>query len=230
MITKIPLYNLFILLVLCSALPAQIKVHKHISTKDGLAQGQINVMMQDSKGYLWFGTYGGISRWDGKEFLNITTFNGLTASQVMDIEEGKDSSIYIAPYGGGIVVFKDGNLDTLNEGDGLSTNWMSEIFVLENGDVLFGGYEGNISILKKGKLDLWIDPTRLNKKSVWEIYRSKDSTFYIGTYMGGFFTYKNNIVKNFSTRKGLNNNNVWAFEETGDGSIYVGTHGGINLF
>ena len=208
----------------------QIKIHKNITTKDGLVQGQAMVIRQDSSGYLWIGTYGGVSRWDGKEFMNLTTLNGLTASQVMDIEVGVDGTVYIAPYGGGIVSYKDGHLDTLNEANGLPTDWMSEIHVLKNGDVLFGGYLGHISLLSDNKLSQWIDPKLINEKSIWEIYEARDSSFYLGTYLGGFFHYKNDQTTNYTVKDGLLNESVWSFGESKDGSIYIGTYSGLYLF
>ena len=211
-------------------LQAQVKVHKHITAKDGLVQGQAMVIREDSSGYLWIGTYGGVSRWDGKNFMNLTTLNGLTASQVMDIEVSPDGTVYMAPYGGGIISYKDGIIDTINESKGLSTNWISEIHILKNGDVLFGGYQGNISLLKNDSLLSWIDPTELNGKSIWEIYESKDGSFYIGTYHGGFFHIKDKKVTNFSSKDGLLNDNVWSFHENNDSSMFIGTNGGLHKF
>ena len=46
-------------------------VYKKFSTYDGLAQSQVNSIMQDSKGYLWVCTKGGLSRFDGKNFQNF---------------------------------------------------------------------------------------------------------------------------------------------------------------
>jgi len=36
-----------------------------ITTKDGLANGCIQQIMQDSKGFMWFATEGGLNRYDG---------------------------------------------------------------------------------------------------------------------------------------------------------------------
>lgn len=52
------------------------------STKDGLAQSQVRAMAQDAQGYLWFGTLGGASRFDGKQFVNHALADGLPDPQV----------------------------------------------------------------------------------------------------------------------------------------------------
>ncbi|MEE9431197.1 MAG: two-component regulator propeller domain-containing protein [Melioribacteraceae bacterium] len=42
--------------------------------EDGLVNGQVAAMLKDSKGYIWFATYDGISKWDGNNFENIQTY------------------------------------------------------------------------------------------------------------------------------------------------------------
>ena len=56
---------------------------KHYTAIDGLASMAVHAIHQDLDGYLWFGSRshntggGGISRYDGKEFKNFTTKDGL---------------------------------------------------------------------------------------------------------------------------------------------------------
>ena len=139
MIARLLQYLVFLFVFGCSILTAQIKIHKHLTPEDGLVQGQISSMLQDSKGYIWFGTFDGVSRWDGNNFMNIQTHNGLPASQVMDIAEAKNGLIYFAAYGGGILVYDDGVLDRINTDDGLLTNNIIQIRILKNGTILFAG-------------------------------------------------------------------------------------------
>ena len=51
--------------------------YRYFSTRDGLAQMQLMCAFQDSDGFVWFGTKGGVSKWDGTSFKNYTTENGL---------------------------------------------------------------------------------------------------------------------------------------------------------
>ncbi len=46
-----------------------VEIHLHaITVEDGLPQGYVLAMAQDSTGYLWFGTKDGLARYDGYEF------------------------------------------------------------------------------------------------------------------------------------------------------------------
>jgi ligand-binding sensor domain-containing protein len=37
----------------------------HFTVRDGLPDNAVTCIMQDSRGFMWFGTYKGISRFDG---------------------------------------------------------------------------------------------------------------------------------------------------------------------
>lgn len=41
---------------------------KNITIEQGLSQSTVETMIQDSKGYLWFGTNDGLNRYNGYEF------------------------------------------------------------------------------------------------------------------------------------------------------------------
>lgn len=56
------------------------------STSEGLPQSQVTSMTQDSFGYLWVGTYGGLSRFDGNNFTNFGKRNGLLNNRITHLQ------------------------------------------------------------------------------------------------------------------------------------------------
>ena len=126
-------------------LSGQIKIHKSITTSDGLVNGQVRDIFEDSKGYYWFATNGGVSKWDGKTFTNFTESNGLTSAYVFDITEGSDGTIYFANFGvNGITIYKDGKLDTLfNEGKN-KVSFLTLIYYTRDSSLLMGAADGLI--------------------------------------------------------------------------------------
>ncbi|MBQ6777430.1 MAG: response regulator [Paludibacteraceae bacterium] len=61
----------YILLLLLWAMTLPAEVHyviRHYSVEDGLSQNTVNTILQDSIGYMWFGTWAGLNRFDGYTF------------------------------------------------------------------------------------------------------------------------------------------------------------------
>ncbi len=69
------------------------------SIKEGLVQSQVRCVMQDSRGYIWAGTLGGLSKFDGRTFQNFDRNSGLLNNQINCIIELKDGTIAIGSNG-----------------------------------------------------------------------------------------------------------------------------------
>lgn len=67
-----------------------------LSVQDGLAQSQVYALLEDSRGYIWMGTRGGgISRYDGQNFVNLTTSDGLIDNYIQSLYEDSQGQIWI---------------------------------------------------------------------------------------------------------------------------------------
>ncbi len=66
---------------------AQSYYFRHYSIDKGLVQSQVLRIFQDSEKYMWLGTYGGVSRFDGTDFTNYTRVDGLTGDLVNAITQ-----------------------------------------------------------------------------------------------------------------------------------------------
>ena len=60
----------------------------------GLKHGTIGCMLQDKSGNLWFGTYGGVSKYDGKSFTTFTDKEGLANNTVLSMLEDKSGNLW----------------------------------------------------------------------------------------------------------------------------------------
>ncbi len=61
--------------------------YRYFTTRDGLIQMQVLCAFQDRDGYMWFGTKGGISRWDGISFKNLTQEDDIPVGDVYNVGE-----------------------------------------------------------------------------------------------------------------------------------------------
>ncbi len=94
-----------ILLIAFSVLgcQAQLLLHKNLTSRDGLAQSHVFSLLKDKQGYLWVGTYDGVSRWDGSEFKNFNTVDGLTSSLAIALFQTKDGRLFVGSDDGASV-------------------------------------------------------------------------------------------------------------------------------
>lgn len=73
---------------------------KTYTTVDGLAHNTINKIVRDSRGFLWFCTADGLSRFDGYNFTNYGTDYGLPHSVVSDFLETREGECWVATNAG----------------------------------------------------------------------------------------------------------------------------------
>ncbi|MFZ1289049.1 MAG: two-component regulator propeller domain-containing protein [Melioribacteraceae bacterium] len=202
---------------------AQIKIHKSILIEDGLIQGEVTALFQDSKDFIWIGTLGGLSIWDGNNFKNFNVYNGLPASQIMDIKESPNGTIYLAVYGGGIIKISNGKFDTINVEDGLLDNNVTRILILAENKILFLGNGGKISQLENGKISDFSSKINFPKTDIWDVHHSESGIIYCAT-SNGLITIKNNLCKILTSKNGLSSDLLWSVNSIGDSIIYVGTN------
>lgn len=70
------------------------------STESGLAQSQVTSIMQDKNGYLWLGTFAGLSKYDGRKFVNYSIQSGLIDNLIFSLAVDKSIGIWIGTLGG----------------------------------------------------------------------------------------------------------------------------------
>ena len=73
---------------------------KTYTTADGLRNNVINKIVRDSRGFLWFCTNEGLSRFDGYGFTNYGTQQGLPHTVVNDLLETREGEYWVASNGG----------------------------------------------------------------------------------------------------------------------------------
>src|SRR5690606_39066947 len=69
-----PAKKLIFLIILLTSMKvlSQTRRFKHITSDNGISQSEIYAFLEDSKGFMWFGTVDGLNRYDG---YNIEIFN-----------------------------------------------------------------------------------------------------------------------------------------------------------
>ncbi|MCX6162610.1 MAG: histidine kinase [Ignavibacteriae bacterium] len=99
---------LFIFCGISISVNSQTFPYYHYTTREGLAYNLVYYALQDKSGYIWFATYGGLSRFDGNTFRNYSMADGLRYNNIVRIAEASDSTLYFTNYREGFNVYKNG--------------------------------------------------------------------------------------------------------------------------
>lgn len=80
---------------------------KHLTVEDGLAHNRVWRILHDRKGFLWFATGYGLSRYDGYNFTNFQKHGAGTLSHdaIWAIFEDHAGTLWVGTYGGGLNKF-----------------------------------------------------------------------------------------------------------------------------
>lgn len=82
---------------------------QHIGTSQGLPQSTVNTIYQDSNGFIWIGTYGGLTRYDGYRFVNFKRNpldpSSLSNNVVVSIIEDKQGFLWVGTAQNGVSRF-----------------------------------------------------------------------------------------------------------------------------
>ena len=146
---------------------------KNITIEDGLIQGTVEALFQDSKGYIWIGTNEGLCRYNGYQF-NVYRVeennNSINNNYILDIKEDEDGDIWVATADGLSRIRNNGQsiinyLDKSDNGNLTNAN-VNSILITKDNKILAATADG---------LNIYNE----EKDCFEEIYRSEISNTYI---------------------------------------------------
>ncbi len=212
------------MLLFYSLLHAQQYNFKNYSVENGLPFVQIYTIFQDSKGYLWSGGYGGLSKFNGKLFQNYSPKNGLSNHWVNCVTENSDGQI-LAGTIDGLSILKGNRFTNYFEKDGLPSKNVTALCSDFAKKTWIGTSKG-LAVLENNTL------TRIKEfdgKAINCLFYSQSTGVWIGTNTG-LYTISNGVVIEFTDKDGLVNNVVNCItKKTDSQELYIGTKDGLSI-
>jgi len=222
----------------------------HLSQEQGLSEDIILCILQDSRGFLWFGTQDGLNRYDGHQFKIYRSGPGnphsLSSSTISAMIEGKDGSLWIATYGGGVNRFdrqKEIFTHFMNDPenpDSLVSNQVLAIRRDRDGHIWLGTGKGLERLdPKNGKFIHYrhdaANPASLGHNDVRSILEDRQGALWVGTTQGlnrldpdkGKFT---RFLADPAVPGSISFNDIWTIYEDPSGELWIGTKKGLNRF
>ncbi len=244
-----------ILLFHCFNGVSQIKHHHikfdEISLKDGLSQSSINSIIQDEKGFMWFGTLDGLNKYDGYKITeyrhSLDDSKSLSDNAINVLFEDSEGIIWIGTKSGGLNRFnKISNSFTSyqhnpHEENSLSSNNITAINEDHKGYLWIGTDRGlNRYNRKTGKIKIYTHHPKnrktLSNNTINQIVYSKSGDLWIATNNGlNRYDATNNeflSYRNIADTVELENpdqvaNKIRAIHIDKKGVLWLGTNNGL---
>ena len=195
----------------------------------------IPAILQDRRGYLWFGTENdGVSRFDGREFVTFTTEDGLADNRVWLIVEDRRGHLWFGTGGKGRGVSRfDGQSFTIfTTEDGLANNDVGAIHIGRDGDVWFATH-GGICRFDGRNFTTFTTDDGLASDHVHQIVEDAKGHLWVGTGDAGVSRFDGREFVTFTTEDGLADNRVRFLLADRKGNLWfvTGAHGrGVTRF
>lgn len=120
---------------------AQPYLTRGYAIEDGLIQSQAAALYQDKDGYLWIGTHGGISRFDGLNFDSYTVDDGLVSNRTQALQEDALGRLW-AGSTNGITIFGESEFEHLTTKKGLIDNNINDLLLSNDGTMWIASQSG----------------------------------------------------------------------------------------
>lgn len=217
---------------------------ENIKRVQGLSQNMVNCIMQDERGFLWFGTWDGLNRFDGYTFLIFNKQNGMSNPTVNTLLQDDEGIIWIGTQDG--LNRFDRNTNTFityknipGESNSLSNNTINHIYQDHKGVLWISTVQGLNKLDKENNVYTRYSFNIAGADSIrtnWinKVIQDDKGLFWIATRFG-MFSY-NDSTHTFTPYfhdegdpLSISNNNINDIYCDHSGRLWVGTQQGFNL-
>ena len=220
----------------------------HLGTANGLSQSNVLCILQDSKGFMWFGTRDGLNKYDGYKFVvyknNEANNNSVSNNNILCMLEYTPGLLCLGTYGGGLNFF---NTQTNsfkhfkhsdNNSNSIASDYVNSI-VKDVDNNLWIGTEGGGLDMYNVKQNKFIhyrhrnnDSSSIGDDFIRQVYIDKSGQLWVSTINSGLNlldksngTFKR-YTHNAKNKNSISYNDIRFTYEDSKQRLWVGTNGG----
>src|SRR5260370_21707036 len=212
----------------CRQLPIRV-----YTTAEGLGHNSVHRIVPDSRGFLWFATSEGLSRFDGYQFTTFGTKQGLPHRAVHDVLEARNGIYWLATPAG-LCRFdprSEPAFRTYVPSGPPASHWVNAI--LEDGDRALwcgakeGLYHFTIDSGSFERID-FVQPRESGEdRSVRDLLKNRTGDLWVAAG-SGLYRLRGRVWERFTKQYGLPSNDTLSLLQDSQARLWVGTAEGLS--
>ncbi len=221
---------------------------RHLGTDKGLSQSNVLTILQDSRGFMWFGTRDGLNRYDGYSFTvyknNEKDSTSISSNYVYRVIESASGDLWVATWGGGLNrydrkrnAFKRYRHNPANP-NSPGSDFIRSVMEDRAGNIWLSTEGAGVDMLDKrtGRFTHYRHTERDSKTvsddNIRVTFQDRQGNIWVGTSFGGLdlFDPKTQNFRQFRHIEGdpasLCSNDVYCIFQDDENRMWIGTNGG----
>lgn len=167
------------------------------NNSNGLPTSEANDIVQSKDGYIFIGSYSGLSFYDGVSFVRFSAQTGITSTVSLYLD--KDERLWIGTNDSGLVLYNNGEYTYYGRNAGLTSMSVRSITQDDSGHIIFATTEGLFRVDEESKTVLPINDPVVDGKYLMQLTECVNGVIYGITLEGVCFSIEDLKITNSYT-------------------------------
>ncbi|MBR4627918.1 MAG: HD domain-containing protein [Ruminococcus sp.] len=165
---------------------------------NGLPTAEANAVAQTEEGFIWIGSYSGLIRYDGSQFVRIDS--NYVLSSVVSLYVDSRNRLWIGTNDSGLAVMENGEYRHYGKAEGLKALSVRSVTEAPDGSIYVATTRG-IAVIGTDMQMKTMDEPQINNEYIRMLKTGADGVIYGITIEGDIFTVKDGRLTNFFNAK-----------------------------
>lgn len=198
------------------------------TTRDGLPHNLVHNIVQTPDGYLWFATWEGVVRYNGREFHVFDRGNvpELRDNGVRALRPGKNGTLWLGTSRGGVTRYRDGHWKTYTVADGLAQDEIMDVLEDSRGRLWIATESAGVDLIAHDGVTHFTRAGGLPSDVLYGFAEDTDGTIWAAT-ADGLARFDGQRFVAHGVQAGLPPGQVLTVTAGRDGQLLIGTERGL---
>lgn len=198
------------------------------TTRDGLPHNLVHAIVQTPDGYLWFATWEGLARYNGREFRIFDRGNvpELRDNGIRALRPGRNGSLWLGTSRGGVSQYREGRWRTITTAEGLAQDEVMDLLEDREGRLWVATESAGVTRVGDDGAVQYRSGDGLPGEVMYALAEDRSGTIWAAT-AEGLARFDGERFIALGVESGLPPGQTFSLETGRDDELFVGTEVGV---